>query len=89
MYCTVHVYDYIVGVAMSQWGSSQSILVVVKAVATARRVFNYISLVPRLLPDFISQPWRKLGEGLVHGHVVIIMKLSPHYVLTESTISGP
>ena len=55
---------------------------VVKAVATARRVFNYISLVPRLLPDFISQLWRKSGEGLVEGHVVIITKLSPHYVLS-------
>ena len=26
---------------------------------------------------------------ILHGHVAIIMKLSPHYVLTESTISSP
>ena len=26
---------------------------------------------------------------ILHGHVAIIMKLSPRYVLTESTISSP
>ena len=25
----------------------------------------------------------------IHGHVAIIMKPSPHYILTKSTISGP
>ena len=39
-------------------------------------VMVVLSLVPRPHPDFISQPWRKSKEP------------SPHYVLTESTISG-
>ena len=26
---------------------------------------------------------------ILHGHVAIITKLSPHYILIESTISGP
>ena len=81
----------------------------------------HISLVPRPLPDFILQLWRKITLSAVsrinwewHGnearlawewgwvgmgmrltawckqwqHVAIIMKPSPHYVLTESTISS-
>jgi len=54
------------------------------------------SLIPRSLPDFISQPWRKIGRrpgskttsrtgngGL--GQYVTWTQ----FVLTESTISGP
>ena len=54
------------------------------------------SLIPRSLPDFISQPWRKIGRrpgskttsrtgngGL--GQYVTWTR----FVLTESTISGP
>ena len=51
------------------------------------------SLVPRPLPDFISQPWRRrpgikttsrTGNGGLGYY-----KPSPRYVLMESTISGP
>ena len=53
-------------------------------------------LVPRPLPDFISQPWRKIGRR--HGIKTRSQtrngglgqyKASPCYILTESTISGP
>ena len=48
------------------------------------------SLVARLLPDFISQPWRKSGEGL--GSLLTSQTGNGGlglYYITESTISGP
>jgi len=54
------------------------------------------SLVSRPLPDFISQPWRKIGRrpGIIDmsrtGNGGLGQyKPGPCYVLPESTISGP
>ena len=57
---------------------------------------NSTSLVPRLLPDFILQPWRKIGRrpGIKtmsrtgHGGPGQYVAWT-RFVLTESTISGP
>ena len=54
------------------------------------------SLIPRPLPDYISQPWRKIGRrpgiktmSRTGNGGLGQYKPSPRYVLTESTISGP
>ena len=52
-------------------------LVLAKLKAVSKRL-GKLSLFARLLTDHN-----------VHGHVAIITKPSPRYVLTESTISGP
>ena len=53
------------------------------------------SIVPRSLPDFISQPWRKIRRrpGIIatsrnRNGRLSWYEPSPHYILTESTISG-
>ena len=54
------------------------------------------SLVPKPLPDFISQPWRKIGRrpGIKTTSWTENGELGQYvmwtgFVLTESTISGP
>ena len=51
---------------------------------------DWSSLVPRPLPDFISQPWRKIGRrpGIKTTSRTGNGGLG-QYKLTESTISGP
>ena len=48
-----------------------------------------LSLVPRPLPDFISQPWRKIREKAWDQNYVTDQKWWTRLVQTESTISGP
>ena len=60
---------------------------------TVKTHFTYkCSLVPRPLPDFISQPWRKTGwsPGIIGICILYFTdrKWWTQFVLTESTISG-
>ena len=64
--------------------------------STFFQVVANTSLIPRPLPDFISQQWRKIGwrpgiktASQTGNGGLGWYKPSPRYILTKSTISGP
>ena len=62
-------------------------------------LYAYASFVSNLVLVKLGSVGKRLGKLLlftrlltghiVRGHIAIITKPSPHYILTESTISGP
>ena len=56
---------------------------------TEKEMKWWSSLVPRPLPDFISQPWKKNWEKAWDHKYVTERKWWTQFVLTESTISSP
>ena len=57
--------------------------------------YTYTAFISDLVPaksvavDKMSRRIERTNTGhIVHGHVAIITKPSPHYILTEFTISG-
>ena len=56
---------------------------------TEKEMKWWSSLVPRPLPDFISQPWKKNWEKAWDHKYVTERKWWTRFVLTESTISSP
>ena len=77
-------------------GTPLLILFLLQDLLTTLDTMTATSLVPRPLPDFFSQPWKKIGrrsgiktKSRTGNGGLGLYKPSPRYVLTESTISSP